>query len=89
VQNRRSLAPLSAFDEFFLDRPSLATVPHWERSQISPGDDAARTLNAIKESGARLPVARWTTLDSDEFPYAYVTVRGPVVLTDDPDELLE
>lgn len=29
------------------------------------------------------------TVDSDEFPYAYATVRGPVVLTDDPDELLE
>lgn len=29
------------------------------------------------------------TVDSDVFPYAYVTVRGPVTLTDDPDELLD
>ena len=28
-------------------------------------------------------------MDGDEFPYAYVTARGPVALTDDPDELLE
>jgi len=29
------------------------------------------------------------TVDSDVFPYAYVTVRGPVTMTDDPDELLD
>jgi len=29
------------------------------------------------------------TVDSDEFPYAYVTVRGPVDLTDDPEDVLE
>lgn len=28
------------------------------------------------------------TVDSDEFPYAYVTVRGPVTLTEDPDDVL-
>lgn len=66
--------------------PSLA--PLWFTVD---GDDVVFSTGRESLKGRHLtanPRAA-LTVDSDEFPYAYVTVRGPVVLTDDPDELLE
>ena len=55
------------------------------------GDDAVFSTGRDSIKGRHLaanPRAA-LTVDSDEFPYAYVSVRGPVTMTDDPDDLLE
>lgn len=55
------------------------------------GDDVVFSTGRDSLKGRHLAVnpRAALTVDSDEFPYSYVTVRGPVTLTEDPDDVLE
>jgi PPOX class probable F420-dependent enzyme len=75
----------------------LATASPTGAPSVAPlwftvdGDDVVFSTGRDSVKGRHLaanPRAA-LTVDSDEFPYAYVSVRGPVTLTDDPDVLVE